>query len=359
MRLWGKLERCGGSEDSPAVPRMIPLFNSECFVGRFGQPVAGNSRFTHDTQAVIPCPIISSTHFCISVEEAEDGQHSYFIHDFSRNGTFLNDEVVGAEKKALTADCVISIKYNKVVKLAYKFLPINERTADSNNDDINGRITVKRKREEIEEEDEELAAEKKAKEAALVQEREDLSIEISVLRAELSAAHEEKTRIEQELEQQRVLATGLSATVETNQAVIAERDAVIEATKAALAEVQSTMEAVLANSAASEARVVVLADQLDEEKQQHKELKAKYAGLLEESKQFEQRVGREVDVAVTNLREQIALESAAKLKLEEDMSLFKEQLQEHREQAYRTTVANQALQEIITEMEQKVEAVKV
>ena len=122
--IWGKLTRNGGLEDSQAVPATISLTEKDSFFGRTPQPAPrGDQEFTHSSQIVIPCVYISSTQFSI---HQEPSSKKLTIKDFSRNGTLLNGELIGANTFELHDNDVISLRYKDKIKISYIFNLVSE-----------------------------------------------------------------------------------------------------------------------------------------------------------------------------------------------------------------------------------------
>ena len=78
-------------------------------------------------QKEIPCAFVSSTHFSVS---EKDGK--YYLKDFSKNGTYLNGQIVGNKdiREVVNGD-EISLSYKGITRLVYRF------TVDSSNDPQN------------------------------------------------------------------------------------------------------------------------------------------------------------------------------------------------------------------------------
>ena len=121
-RIWGKLTRVGGVEDSLAVPAILSLSEKDSYFGRFSKPTPRPDQpFTHTTQHVISCMFVSATHFAI-LRDDNVQPAKYFIRDFSRNGTFLNSDKIGlTDAKELNDGDLITLKYKDKDKIIYKF----------------------------------------------------------------------------------------------------------------------------------------------------------------------------------------------------------------------------------------------
>jgi pSer/pThr/pTyr-binding forkhead associated (FHA) protein len=125
-RIWGKLTKTGGSEESLAVPSVITLFENDSFFGRISQAAPRSDvDFKHTSQFVIPCMYISSTHFSLHYDP--NSSTKYLIRDYSKNGTFVNNQLVGTtEAKELKDNDEISLKYKDKVKIIYQFSIVEE-----------------------------------------------------------------------------------------------------------------------------------------------------------------------------------------------------------------------------------------
>ncbi len=127
-RVWGKLARSGGNEESLTIPSVFQMVDPISYFGRFPVPnPKAEFVFSHSTQFVLPALYISSTHFAI---EFDSDSNKYYVSDYSRNGTYVNDELVGCDltskpakphRKELKNNDLIAIKYKNIDKITYVF----------------------------------------------------------------------------------------------------------------------------------------------------------------------------------------------------------------------------------------------
>jgi hypothetical protein len=149
-RVWARLIRNGGNDESSDIPSNLDLTAKSCYIGRFPYPNPKNEYgFTQTTQLVIPCLFVSATHFSIEQVDFDDGSVHYFIKDYSRNGAFLNDQLIGVKPtdagdefkgKELHDNDIISLKYKNEVKISYQFQIVKEEEEiieDDKNNKIN------------------------------------------------------------------------------------------------------------------------------------------------------------------------------------------------------------------------------
>lgn len=134
-RYWGKLQLSReGTDKEINIPEAILLFDEQHFIGRL--PNADGNKFSHSQQCVISSPYLSSTHFSIEMRHGEgDKETTFFVADYSRNGTFLRvnsgsnglksaiPELVGANKRLqIHPGDEIILKFKNEIKLVYTFV---------------------------------------------------------------------------------------------------------------------------------------------------------------------------------------------------------------------------------------------
>jgi hypothetical protein len=120
---WGVLKRTGGSDNAKNVHDLIILSEPEVFFGRTSNI---GSNFSHTKQDVIPVQYASGTHFSIAYSEKacldSDAEIEYILTDLSRNGTFVNNYIIGTKKtKSLQQGDVISLQFKGESKVEYTF----------------------------------------------------------------------------------------------------------------------------------------------------------------------------------------------------------------------------------------------
>ena len=241
MTTWGHLERIGGTEDATNVPPKVTLQDSECFVGRFAEPVkAPDSKFTHKTQTLVPCLFVSSTHF--SIGKVDGKMNTYFIKDYSRNGTYLNNELVGPSRTVEFKDgAEISLMYKNKVRILYRF---KEAVAPVKAPSPEPASAVKDDREDLEESSRFASMRSQADSVEFA-----LNKQIGLLQEE-SRQHE--TRIAQQAARIEGLSNDLNRSSEKN-ATLEKQVASLESEKADLSERLSTNESHSAAVAATTA----------------------------------------------------------------------------------------------------------
>ena len=130
---WGKLMRSGGNEKDSRVPAVFEFggdgLNKQYF-GRMDRPAEELKAqgFSHAKQHVLHINYSSATHFCIkrAVDESHPGGYSYAIEDLSRNGTKLNEELIGSGlSRAIKSGDVVGIKFKSESKVQYTFTSIS------------------------------------------------------------------------------------------------------------------------------------------------------------------------------------------------------------------------------------------
>ena len=337
MASWGYLERIGGIEDATTVPQKIQLLDLDCFVGRFAEPVkAPDSKFTHKSQTLIPCLFVSSTHFSVGMTETPGHPRAYYIRDFSRNGTYLNGELVGPNKTAVCNDgAEISLLYKNKVRILYRFR--EEGVAVKDSAPIPSPVPVK---DEVRDDQEESSR------FASMRSQAD-SVEFA-LNKQIALLQEESKQLETRNQQQAsridALAADLHRAAEKN-ASLDRIVATLEAEKSDLTERLSSSES---NTAAVEARNQKLEEQVEASKSELRDLRAKNIQLAEDLQTKTAQLDARIAL-MENSNKTMTNEKSKWTKLENKYSAACEQLEQRQEQIDRMQLAAQALQDILSD----------
>ena len=121
---WGELSRVGGTDITEDIPLTIPLIENEVILGRI------------EGEKVIVCnkPYISGKHFQINKITKNETEIDYEIIDYSSNGTYLNNELIGKGKTLkLKSNDNITIKFRGVDKINFQFILLNNNNNTNNN----------------------------------------------------------------------------------------------------------------------------------------------------------------------------------------------------------------------------------
>eukprot|EP01039_Chlorochromonas_danica_P008396 gene8395-9255_t len=357
--VWAKLIRVGGSEDNLAIPSFIPLIEKENFVGRFSQPAATaatksnantnanvninaaeHNSFHHKDQFVIPCLFVSSTHFSISLEEREgqgDGHgdargdsnpysRKFVLRDFSRNGTFLRGQLVGTQSKEIVDGDEIALRYKDQDRIVYRFQvllddlqPLKPLAADKNS--INNNKSVV-----------------------------DSSIELFT--AQITALQEEAEQLEKKVNSQSDLIDSLTEELEktAKQHRLDEKN--IANLQSDLDNWKERVSVTEANATAISARNVILEEQLREEQEGFRALRSKFNQISEELKDKTTQLDSKRKV-IDESNKVLSHEKTMRMKAEgtvQDLEKLVDHLNDKNE---KVTLANQALQDMLNEMEQQ------
>jgi hypothetical protein len=385
-KIWGKLVRTGGSEAKHSVPDQLILTDPHTFFGRFGRPAPKpDQTFQHETQSVISCLYVSSTHFSIQLEATssdvvdapsnsssrnvsptkakknktkemkESKQHhvpmdinqepapsfTYRIYDYSRNGTFLNNELIGSTSKVLQSGDEISLKYKDMVKVTYRFDPVpfdyvDDLHAKQEPDSkavANGSTGVSSKDRDIDS-----LALKKADSMTEIFTHQIVSLQSDVKKLEnqLSQKHESYDLLQSENDK-------LSRKSRQDEKLIASHANEIAELKERIATVESEKSAI-------QARNQILSDTVDDLKQEVKETKQKNMFFQEELSNKSQQLNS-VRSLIEENNKVLATEKKQRHLHEQQISECKHNLTMYEEKNLRLTTANQALQEIVSDLE--------
>eukprot|EP00598_Pedospumella_elongata_P009127 CAMPEP_0184992846 /NCGR_PEP_ID=MMETSP1098-20130426/42850_1 /TAXON_ID=89044 /ORGANISM="Spumella elongata, Strain CCAP 955/1" /LENGTH=760 /DNA_ID=CAMNT_0027518557 /DNA_START=26 /DNA_END=2308 /DNA_ORIENTATION=+ len=337
MTSWGYLERIGGIEDATTVPQKIQLQDSDCFVGRFAEPVkAPDSKFTHKSQTLIPCLFVSSTHFSVGMTESPGHPRAYYIRDFSRNGTYLNGELVGPNKTAVFNDgAEISLLYKNKVRILYRFR--EEGVAVKDSAPIPSPVPVKDEARDDQEESSRFASMRSQADSVEFA----LNKQIALLQEE---SKQLETRNQQQASRIAALAADLHRAAEKNTS-LDRVVATLEAEKSDLTERLSSSES---NTAAVEARNQKLEEQVEASKSELRDLRAKNTQLAEDLQTKTAQLDARIAL-MENSNKTMTNEKSKWTKLENKYSAACEQLEQRQEQIDRMQLAAQALQDILSD----------
>lgn len=351
-RIWAKLTRTGGSEESLAVPSVLNLSDAESFFGRFSQPAAkSDNPFTHTTQHVIACLFVSSTHFAIFREDTT-AQSRYFIRDYSRNGTFLNAALVGTnERKELFDNDKISLRYKDKDKIIYQFnlLPsessavegaqvVPSQVSNIGNDGGEPTTTSSSSKRNNNKDSSHFPLKKADSTSEIfTQQITNLQTEIKRLENKLSLTNDQIELITKE-----------------NEKLIRKSrqdEKLLQQNKIEIDDLKERLQASETNATALEARNRVLQENIEDITSECKEMKNKnhfYHNELQEKNQLVENHRQVVD----DLNKAISNEKRLRNGLEGNLQEMKNKLQIYEEKHLRLSNANQALQGIVDDLEQ-------
>lgn len=315
--VWAKLIRCGGLEDNMAVPSFVPLCDNANFIGRFAQPVpSAEQTFTHESQFVIPCLFISSTHFGISIEH-NGSSRRYLLSDFSRNGTYLNGELVGTTPKDIHDGDEITLKYKDKVRIAYRF-SVLETPAP----------------------------------APLAESVASVDGSTELFTAQIASLQAEADALEKKLAAQSEQMEALVVELEKSQKKGRADEKALAATATELADWKERALAAEANMSAAMARTVVLEDEVKEQAEDLRNVRTRLTNALEEAKDKSNQLDARKKV-IDDGNKVLAVEKAHRLRAEGTVSDCHKQMDVLADKCAKLTQANQALQDIVTETEQQ------
>lgn len=324
-RIWGRLKRIGGSEENQAIPSEIVLCDTPTFVGRISKPQQstlkeGDPVFTHSSQSVIPCMIISSTHFSIAIDESKPNHTTYLVRDYSRNGTFVDNMLVGtADTKEIQDGADISFRYREEVRIIYRFVvePApkvdHSTTVDSITQAFNQQIVT-------------------------------LQSEANQFEQRLQQCTEQLNETKVELEK-------------ANRKVRQEEKA-LTAHQETIKDLQERIRITEANAAANQARNTILQDELEDKEMELKDYKQKIHSLQDELKEK----NIQLETRKHLLDDHNKLLSQEKRQRIHSEALYQElhnQVTTYEEKNIRLTTANQTLQDEIREHEIQLHSVQV
>lgn len=338
---WGKLTRSGGSEDVQAVPGTIQLVDTECFFGRFEHPVkTPDSKFTHSTQIVLNCMFVSSTHFSISISGDRDSSTTYTIADYSRNGTYLDGELIGPNlQKKIHDGAVISLMYKNKARVSYVFSAGQKQVVSPG-----GSIVGKEKNEAppAPRDDEESAR------FASMKSQADSATE--ALTRQIAVLQQEGKRSEQRIQQLsgRVEASAAELEKANSKAVALEKH--VEALQKEKEDLSERLSSSEANTGAVEARNCKLLEQMEDVRGELKDLRTKNALLSEDLQAKTAQLESRNDLMQNN-NKALAHENKKWAKLEKKYEDACERIREVEEYSARVTTANQALQGVTADQE--------
>jgi DNA repair exonuclease SbcCD ATPase subunit len=131
--VWAQLTRNDeGSEKNPVIPQVVNIKDhDEVYIGRIAVVDSKSKKAPHhEKQVMIPCPFVSGTHLSIRREVSSDEQQvKFYIHDYSRNGIFVNSKLVGIENKQELHDKdKIAFIFHGDVKICYDFHTVTRTT---------------------------------------------------------------------------------------------------------------------------------------------------------------------------------------------------------------------------------------
>jgi DNA repair exonuclease SbcCD ATPase subunit len=331
--VWAKLVRCGGAEENLAIPAVIPLTDVENYIGRFSQPVANTeNKFNHENQFVIPCMFVSSTHFCISVAHTnQSDKRRYTIRDYSRNGTFLNDKLVGNTETELVDGAEISLKYKEKVRVAYRFTVLEYYP------------TVRQERTSV-----------KTGENSSV----SLDVATELLTQQISALQQEAQQFEHKLQNQSQQIQELTDSLDKSLKKTRNDEKQLALQRTEIVELKERVTAAEGNATAIQARNIILEDNYKDEQEEVRNLRHKLHQCQDELRdktvQLESR--RKV---IDEGNRAISHEKSLRMKLESTLQLLHHDVEEVQEKNMRLTGANHALQDIVNDIEQQLHTAQV
>ena len=330
--MWGVLTRTGGSEDATNVPSTIPLIDEECFFGRFSAPPKQpDNKFTHTTQVLIPCLFVSSTHFSMNKIDNRDGTCSYSITDHSRNGTYINGQLVGQNKTVpISNDMEISLLYKNKVRILYKFAAVDNskdcgisflsRSTRSIPGYGNGTDSMKSQTEAV---------------------TDHLTKQITVLQ-------EENKTLEEKVREQSTTATTATAELEKYTTKNASLEKTIETLQNEKNDLIERLTAAESHSSAIEARSCKLQDQLDETQVNLRDLRNKNISMTEElERKITQLEAR--NSLMENNNKTMSAEHNRVTKLEQQCKQLELTIQQSNQRIETLSTANQALQGVVSD----------
>lgn len=315
-KIWAELVRSGGTEDSSKVPSLFTLTENPTVFGRLSQPQPGTDHnFTHTSQYVIECLFISSTHFAISYGSDASGVTEYKIHDYSRNGTFLDGVLIGPVPRTISDGAEITLRYKDKVKIAYRF-NVKAMTAS----------TLQR--------------------PSYVEE----SGATSALMQQLTVLREEMQRLEGKYDAQIESNEALQKGIEVANRKVRQLEKGAEATNNELKEAKERIAVMEAHSSSLDARAVNLASDLEDALEDVKQLRAKVATQQAELtyKASQLDVLRKVQ---KDGNEALAEQQNARIQAEVAQQETSEQLVAAREKINQLIATNQAVQAMLVQAE--------
>eukprot|EP01038_Epipyxis_sp_PR26KG_P005324 gene5324-7390_t len=344
--IWGKLIRIAGNDESLTIPSLIQMTDNIHFFGRIPQPISqgheannGNATsFSHETQFAIPCVYISSTHFSIKKinNDANDNNKTqYLLTDYSKNGTFVNNLLVGKDKTMEIEDGFsISIHYKNVVKILYRFNTIdhNNNNASHNKDKSTSQSTKL------------FINGLKAPDDVIV---ESLNQHIQSLTEENK---NNEIRIQNQLQNIENITKELELMTRKYNHFI-END--FEEMKTIANERKDTIIALEGNLNAIQARFHKINEQLDENKDEVKELKLKNQGLMDDNKHNTIKLNNRESL-LEEANKSLGNEQNKRIKLEKENQKLLYDLQESEKLTERMAIANQALQDLVAQRDQTI-----
>jgi chromosome segregation ATPase len=343
---WGKLVRSGGVDESLTIPSVVQLTDKECFFGRFSQPVK-DPKYKHETQFVLPCLFVSSTHFSVLIDSSE-AKPKYYIKDYSKNGTFLNDRLIGNEKMEIDEQSEISLKYKNTVKITYRFKKIEDnfekpkakQFVDHNNNNNNSenesiRSNLQQQSNQVKND---LLSESFAQQIVMFQEE----------------SKKQELRIASNISQIETL----NKELDVSNKKIRNQEKTLDGNLKEISELKERISATEANYSAIEARNYKILEQLDEHRLEIKDLKIKNATLHDDLKHKSNQLESRQSL-IDEVNKCLTIEKQARIESEKKLRLVHQKLSEAEAQNGRVSIANQALQDIIVENETVINNLKV
>lgn len=130
LNMWGYLEfqdKASFHEktaDLQLLPRIIELQDTKHFIGRSSIHPQDSDKIV----SAIPLPFISTIHYMVAQVDSE-----FQLTDLSRNGTFVNDRLVGKDKTiTIHPNDIITIKFRSESRILYKFISLNDNNISLN-----------------------------------------------------------------------------------------------------------------------------------------------------------------------------------------------------------------------------------
>lgn len=335
MKLFGKLTAMGGTDrDKPVVPQVIHLTSPSTFIGRFAQPIPNAEQFSHSTQSVIACLYVSSTHFSITEENDK-----YTVRDFARNGTYLNDVLIGADPKEIKEGDCISLKFKGSTTLIYKFELLTEEEKVQKISEMshaNANISDKKNAGGVKGNEDHAADHNTAN---------SLTSQIKIMQDEIRKLEAKRDSLTQELEI-------ANKQVESSMRKSRQDEKLIESLSKEVAELNDRIKGTEEHHITIQARSKILEEELDDLKQDLKEAKGKIASLREDITERSEQT-KTIRGLLEESNKALADEESHRVFFESKSKAMEAEILEWQLKHSRLVAANQALQRVVEQSDRE------
>jgi DNA repair exonuclease SbcCD ATPase subunit len=264
-----------------------------------------------------------------STKNVQENQIKYIIRDHSRNGTFVNGKIVGSESREIKENDEISLQYKNIVKILYKFSSTE--------------------------------VQQQLPKPAIIDQPTMSSEPKNILpvsfEQQMKALKSESLKQEQRIDSQLSEIESLTKSLDQSNRRVRVLEKSVETLEQDLLEARDRLATCESNCSAVEARNSRLLESLDEARGEAKDLRAKVSSNQEEIRHKAMQLETRQNL-IEEANRAFSEEKAVRMEAERQRGEVGEGLREAKAHIDRITSANQALQDIVSEMEGEAAALK-